>query len=99
MNQAQLAVAAAKADKADEARRLINEAGKGLMDVFNETGSNTVRLSTLAKIQVAQGFITEAAVLLVESLALDHEPEVKRELFVPPEEDEPGPYDENPDEE
>lgn len=76
----QMLTAAAKADRADAARRLINEAGRGLMDVFNETGANAVRLSTLAKLQIVQGLLTETAVLLVESLALEHEPEKQIEL-------------------
>lgn len=80
VNSMQLTIAAAKADKSEAAGRLINEAGKGMMDVFNSARANTVTLSTLAKMQVAQGFLTEAAVLLLEVVALDHDPKPPLEV-------------------
>lgn len=74
MTGEQMLTAAAKLDRADAVRRLINEAGKGLMDVYNEAGANAIKLATLAKLQIVQGYLTEAAVLLVESVALDEPP-------------------------
>lgn len=74
MTAADLAKAAAKLDRGQEAKCLINEAGKGLMDVFNAAARNTVTLADVAKLQVAQGYLTEAAVLLLESVALMEKP-------------------------
>lgn len=69
-----MAIAAAKLDRGQEAARMINEAGKGLMDVFRAASANTIKLADVAKLQVAQGYLTEAAVLLLESVALAQEP-------------------------
>ncbi len=73
----EIALAAAKADKSDEAAKLIQQAGGRLMEVFNSARANAVTLGTLAQLQVAQGCITEAAVLLLEAVAVTHNPAPK----------------------
>lgn len=70
----EIMVAAAKADKSEEAAKLIQQAGSRLMVVFTQAHNNAVTLATLAQLQVAQGCLSEAGVLLVEAVAVAHEP-------------------------
>jgi hypothetical protein len=70
ISPADLAVADALFGRSDAAKKLINEAGKGLMEVFNAVSANAVKLGDVAKMQVVQGYLTEAAVLMLEAVAL-----------------------------
>lgn len=88
MTPEHLVVAAAKADKSDEARGLLLEAGRGLMDVHDEARTNTITLASVAKLQVVQGYLSEAAVLFLEIVALGDRPKPPVALYVPPRDDE-----------
>ncbi len=63
----QLRQADRKASLTKEAENLVMQAGNGLAEVYDECRTNTAGLRTAAKIQVIQGLLTEATVILLES--------------------------------